>query len=986
MSQSILHINNKPYDLSLHTPMMVQYLETKAQYPDALLLYRMGDFYELFFDDAKLAAQLLDITLTRRGTDRAGTEIPMAGVPFHAADSYMARLIAQGQTVVICEQIEEDTEQKTNSSTTRSTTQKTAKKSTTKSTKNLMRREVVRTLTAGTLTDEALFAPNQDSSHTPNVTAIDIIINDKKSDYQAGISSLDISAGTIRCQSISTQSLQQLQNEVSNVLSRFAPSECLVSESLHPTPFNQWLQEQLDCPIIYLASADFSKTHATASICQQFEVSQLEGLGIANSLLAQSTTASLIHYARQTQQRQIPHVNQLIVEDSHDYLILDDICQRNLELFSSVSTGGTSLLTVLNHCKTPMGKRLLPQQLKRPLRNREHIRLRLDAIDTLIRQEATYLTQLQDILGSIADIERISSRISLATAKPRDLIKLAQSIRASDSLAEAIQTKHNQLTSNHEDDNHNRGLLALLLTHLPKCNPKLIDIAQTLEHAIIAEPPAHIRDGGVIKAGYDEELDKLTSLHDNVQDTLDEMAENHRLIHNLPNLKVGFNKVSGFYFELPRVQAKSAPSSFIRRQTLKSCERYVTEELKTLETEYLNAQSLALAREKLIYKQLLNQLSHEISNLQQLSQAVAQFDVLINWTQLAQHYQWTRPTLTTQTGELAIIQGRHLVVEAGMHHRQQTGTPTNNPQQTNQFVANDCLLGTANISQATAQTTQTIPNDKPIKDNAKLLLITGPNMGGKSTYMRQVALIVLLASCGSFVPAQSATIGDIDRIFTRIGSADDLAGGKSTFMVEMIETAHILNLASEKSLVLMDEVGRGTSTTDGLAMAYACINKLADIGCLTLFASHYFELTTLAQQHPQMKNVQVVASEVDGKLLLLHQIRDGFASSSFGLHVAKMAGVPSEVIAIAQQYLQNSLNNDNTSYLTKHIQDESSTSSQKAMQPLQPSLDLAKPLTEEQQQKLTQFTKLQALLADIDPDETTPKQALQYLYQLKLIQ
>lgn len=940
----LLQIGEQTYDLNDHTPMMVQYLQMKAKYPNALLLYRMGDFYELFFEDAKRAAKLLDITLTRRGNDKAGQEIPMAGVPFHAADSYMARMIAKGQTVVICEQIED---------------QSTADG---KPAKGIMQREVVRTLTAGTITEDTLIAASHGSSQTPSVVAIDFDIDNKKQAFKAGVSSLDISAGKVICQTLQTDNPEQLKQEVATVLARFEPSECLINEQLGieqtqigDSYLNFWLQQTLACPVIEVANSDFSPSHATDTLCQQFGVRHLEGLGIADSLLAQTSTAALIHYARQTQQRQIPHVNQLIVETSQDYLIIDDTSQRNLEIFHSVSPNGTALIEVLNHCQTPMGRRLLPQQIKRPLRNREHIKLRADAIQQFLDSaddKAEHLKPLQDTLANIADIERISSRISLNSAKPRDLRRLADSIR----LTQQLEKQLNDLSI----DSTGTGLLPMLLDQLPTATPILSDIASLLEQAIIDEPPAHIRDGGMIKTGYDDELDRLTHLHDNVQDTMDKMAEEITAQYHLPSLKIGFNKVSGFYLELPKGQAEQAPDTFIRRQTLKNSERYITDELKTLETDYLNAQSQALAREKQLYNQLLADLASKVGDMQQLAQSVAQLDVLINWAMLAQQYHWQRPTMSQQTGVLDIQQGRHLVVEAGLIAKQQAGTASTSPHIASHFVANDSIMGTA---------------DNP----EHLLLITGPNMGGKSTYMRQVALIVLLASCGSFVPAEHATIGDIDRIFTRIGSADDLAGGKSTFMVEMIETAHILNLASEKALVLMDEVGRGTSTTDGLAMAYACVQRLADMGCLTLFATHYFELTQLAEQHPNMRNVHVVASEVEGKLLLLHQIRNGSANSSFGLHVAKMAGVPEDVLAQAKVYLDSQL-------LEKIPADN--TQREQAIQTENQQPDLfTTPINTMADEKLLaqaeQLKQLTTLIADINPDEMTAKQALDWVYQLK---
>jgi DNA mismatch repair protein MutS len=538
----------------------------------------------------------------------------------------------------------------------------------------------------------------------------------------------------------------------------------------------------------------------------------------------------------------------------------------------------------------------------------------------------------------------------------------------------------------------------MLMQQLPAQLPAAQSVAELIERAIITEPPAHIRDGGMLAAGYDEEFDRLTHLHDNIQVTLDEMVERARQESQLPSLKVGFNKVSGFYFELPKMQAKNAPAHFIRRQTLKSSERFITDELKEVETEYLSAQSLALTHEKQLYHELLTILSSHLAELQQLSAAIAQIDVLSNWAQLAMTYNWQRPVMSNDSKDnnklesscsnngsnnnsqtsINIKQGRHVVVEAALNPIT-TGNQRKSTKHTSRFVANDCALG----------------SDSNLE---RLLMITGPNMGGKSTYMRQTALIVLLAHCGSFVPAASAHIGDIDRIFTRIGSADDLAGGKSTFMVEMIETANILNQATNKSLVLMDEVGRGTATTDGLAIAHACVNRLVEIGCLTLFATHYFELTKLAENniennasnHANIRNVHVAASEVDGQLLLLHQIKEGAASSSFGLHVAKMAGIPTQVLNDAKRYLIDNLKHENA----KIIDDKN---------------ELAKSLNDKQQQnheskvesvsvsnthqtqksgdnpKQNQLFSLQDELSAINPDNLTPKQAHDLLYHLKEI-
>ncbi|WP_440825421.1 DNA mismatch repair protein MutS [Psychrobacter cryohalolentis] len=1009
-----LVIGDTTYYLADHTPMMVQYLNMKVNYPQALLLYRMGDFYELFFEDAKRAAQILDITLTRRGTDKAGNTIAMAGVPFHAADSYMARLIAAGQTVVVCEQIDESATNISNSPTIGDKQKKDKSKSTAGT---IMRREVVKTLTAGTITDDALIAPN----HTPTVVAIDIEIpkSNSKQPVQAAVSQMDLAAGTLTTQTISANhdDIEALQTQMLTVLARFAPSECIISEVLSDSngdiseEWLLWLRQHLDCPIIEVAANDFHREHASATLCQQFEVQRLDGLGISDAPLAQSSCAALIHYARQTQQRHVPQLNQLIVEYNDDYLIIDANSQQNLELFTPVSSNGTSLISVLNHCQTPMGRRLLVQQMKRPLRQHSRINLRLDAITSLLDTDKqseqcsgniSLVTSLRETLNAIGDIERISSRIGLMSAKPRDLRKLADGIASSAQLT--------TLLTNVGISYEQAGLLPMLMQQLPAQLPAVQSVAELIERAIIVEPPAHIRDGGMLAAGYDAEFDRLTHLHDNIQVTLDEMVERARQESQLPSLKVGFNKVSGFYFELPKMQAKNTPAHFIRRQTLKSSERFITDELKTVETEYLSAQSLALTREKQLYNELLIQLGSHLAELQQLSAAIAQIDVLSNWAQLAITYNWQRPVMSNDSKESRILDnslenshlksslnnnsqtsidikaGRHVVVEAALnpiHTHQNTST-----KHSSHFVANDCALGS---------------DENP----ERLLMITGPNMGGKSTYMRQTALIVLLAHCGSFVPAASAHIGDIDRIFTRIGSADDLAGGKSTFMVEMIETANILNQATNKSLVLMDEVGRGTATTDGLAIAHACVNRLVDIGCLTLFATHYFELTKLAQNntenniennssnHANIRNVHVAASEIDGQLLLLHQIKDGAASSSFGLHVAKMAGIPTQVLNDAKRYLVDNLSIDNLKPDNESIDDDKNELAKsvkdKRQQTYNSNIEKSNIGNLDKKQKNTdipqqnQLFSLQYELQAIDPDSLTPKQAHDLLYHLKEI-
>ena len=998
---SLLNIAGTLYNLDDHTPMMVQYLTLKAQYPHALLLYRMGDFYELFFEDAHRAAAILDITLTRRGNDKAGNNIAMAGVPFHAAESYMARLIAAGETVVICEQIEETAKED-------NLTEKPV-------TKGIMRREVVKTLTAGTLTDDALIGPNQ----TPSVVAIDFKISKNLQQatlaqarkWQVGISQLDLNAGTIRTQTIRLDSLLPtltlndndddqdqkpaldlealIKQRLLTVLNRFSPSEVIISETTSDE-WRHWLQDKLYCPVISVAGSDFHPQHAATTVSRQFNVQTVEGLGIADSVVAQTSTAALIHYAQQTQQRHTPQLTELIVERDEDYLIIDDISSRNLELFAPVSPTGTSLLSVINHCQTAMGKRLLTNQLKRPLRLAEanlQLQTRLDAVEWFFHQPlVANLLALQQQLQGIADIERISSRIALHSAKPRDLRRLAASIRNSEQLA--LQLQNLGLSANSPQ------LLQQLCQHLPLQHPKLNDIADLLEQAIVEEPPSHIREGGMIATGYDEEFDRLVHLHDNIQQTLDDMAAEARHAYSLPSLKVGFNKVSGFYFELPKGQASSAPDDFIRLQTLKNSERFITEPLKNLEVEYLEAQTTALAREKALYQGLMVKLSEQLHHLQQLSAAVSQIDVLLNWAILAKENNWVRPTLDANSSYLDIKEGRHLVVEA-MAQPKATPSKSPTPMATSSipsFVANDCQLGADDYSQ-------------------RLLLITGPNMGGKSTYMRQTALIVLLACCGSFVPASAAKIGDIDRIFTRIGSADDLAGGKSTFMVEMIETAQILNLATSRSLVLMDEVGRGTSTTDGLAIAHACAVQLTQMGSLTLFATHYFELTELAnlpQLNTKIRNVHVAASQVDDQLLLLHKIQPGAASSSFGLHVAKMAGIPEQVLTAAAHYLtQHSQLQDigavtaadpttshakfDKAYAKADLNPSSEHTDEKQLQ-YQPDTTSAQHTSVTTKDIIDpkggtaldiKAKRVFEQLQQLHPDELTPKQALDLLYDLK---
>ena len=951
-----------PHNLDHHTPMMQQYLTLKADYPHALVLYRMGDFYELFFDDAKLAADILGITLTRRGKDKQGNTIPMAGVPFHSADGYIARLINAGQTVVVCEQVEEEKpEHKLEDSLEENIAAKSIAKKTSKTKANaakIMERKVVRTLTAGTLTDDNLITQGQ----TPTVVAISFA----KQQMSVGLAQLDLAQGQIRVTELNCDSHAQLQSELANALARFDPSEVLIDEQLSEA-WQHLLQDCLSAnsptatlpPILSQPHSYFLPNNALEHLTQHLSVTTLAGFGIEQKPLAISSASVVLHYGKQTQQADLRHIRSLQLEHNGDFLQLDTISQQNLEIFKPVLASGISLLSVIDHCQTPMGKRALVHHLHRPLRNVTLINRRLDAVEQLMQLPIEAFELLKQTLSEISDIERIGGRIGLGSAKPTDLLKLRLSLAQALALSKQLQqhfdfTTITTLTAE-------TPLLAMLSKQLPDLalTDSFANIYALLEQAIVDEPPAHIRDGGMIKKGYDPQLDEWQNLHGNIEQTLEALAAQERQKNNLPMLKVGFNKVSGFYFELSALQAKNAPEYFTRRQTLKNAERFITPALKTIEESYLSAQGQALTLEKRIYENLLGQLKSQLGELQRLAKAIGYLDVLANWVSLTRlqnrsHHSknWCRPLFNTtdDSASLNIQGGRHIVVEAGQQRQAHHQTASLDP-----FVANDCVMGTATQLE-------------------RLMLITGPNMGGKSTYMRQTALIVLLACCGAYVPAQSVTLGRIERIFTRIGSADDLASGKSTFMVEMIETANIMNQANANSLVLMDEVGRGTSTQDGLAIAHACVNYLAEkIGCLTLFATHYFELTELAERHPKMFNQHLVTQEINGQLLLLHKIAPGATHRSFGLHVAKMAGLPQALLAQAQHYLDNqseqkSLPNNPLPYPPK---DEK-----------QMGLDLQSAAADYQTLKTDEY-KLSQQLKALNPDELTPKQALEFIYSLK---
>ncbi|QIO05676.1 DNA mismatch repair protein MutS [Acinetobacter shaoyimingii] len=869
-------------DFSTLTPMMQQYMSVKMQHPHSLMFYRMGDFYELFFDDAHKAAKILGITLTHRGKAN-GEPIPMAGVPYHAAEGYLARLIKKGETVVICEQIGEVTG------------------------KGPVERGVVRIITPGTLTDDALLNAHQSS----NLVALCIQQN------QIGIALLDLSAGIFKVQQQEFQ-LEQLPLE----LARLMPSEILIDENLVDQQIVENLKKHIECPITKRPNVDFNLNNAQKTLCDQFAVSTLSGFGIDHLPLAKACAAALIHYAKETQKTALPHIRSIQLEQSSDFIALDPVTRRNLEIIDPLFEHGTSLFSLINDCQTAMGGRLLSRTLMQPMRDTAILDQRLDAIEVMLK--GYHEAPIRLVLKEISDIERVLSRVALGSARPRDLVQLRQACAQIPYLRHAL----NPIISQNQ---------SILLAHL---NDELGDfhgLHQRLISAIVENPPVLLRDGNVIAEGFDTELDELRQIRDHAGQFLIDLEIQEREATGINTLKIGYNRVSGYYIELTRAQAEQAPDHYIRRQTLKNAERYITPELKSFEDKVLSSESRALAREKLLFEMLLDELRQDIANLQMMSSAIAQIDLISNFAHQARLKNWARPEYSPEIG-IHIVAGRHPVVES--------------------------LIKVPYT-----------PNDTKLDFNHRMAIITGPNMGGKSTFMRQTALISLLAYCGSFVPAKFAKLGPIDRIFTRIGSADDLSSGKSTFMVEMTETSQILHHATNQSLVLMDEVGRGTSTYDGLSLAWACVLDLTHrIKCLCLFATHYFELTELGHD-AAIENYHVTAKEMNGNLILLHKVQQGPASQSHGLQVAKLAGIPASVIKEAQHRLKI-LEKQHHQPLQPTIQtDLFAESSESSIQ-----------VVEKVIEKVVEIEKtspaLEALM-QLDIDNLTPREALQQLYALK---
>ncbi len=780
--------------------MMQQFLRVKAEHPDKLVFYRMGDFYELFYDDAARAAPLLDITLTSRGHS-AGAPIPMAGVPYHAVEQYLAKLIRHGESVAICEQIGDPA-----------------------ASKGPVERKVTRIVTPGTVTDAGLLDAKRDC----------ILISIHAAGARAGVASLNLAGGHLRICDVPLAELDAL-------LERLDPSEILYAEGQAPS-------HRSGVAASPLPPWQFDVDAAKRRLCAHFATHDLAGFGADDAPLGVAAAGALLQYAQATQQGGLAHVATLVVEHPGDHLALDSATRRNLEITETLrGERSPTLLSLLDDCGTPAGARMLRYWLTYPLRARDTALARHSALAELVAAPHV-CRRLAEALRHIVDVERIASRIALGTARPRDLSGLRDTLSRTHLIADTVARA-------------DAGLLRECAAALD-IDPRWLDL---LARAIRAEPAATVRDGNVIADGYDTELDELRAIHDNGGAFLVTLEARERERTGIANLKVEYNRVHGFYIEVGNAHVEKIPADFRRRQTLKNAERYITPELKAFEDKALSAQERALARERKLFDNLLSSLAPAIPELQRAALALANLDVLATHAAMAGARRWTQPTFTDAPG-LRIREGRHPVVEMQVEHF--------------------------------------IPNDLELAPERRLLIVTGPNMGGKSTYMRQAAVIALLAHCGLFVPAAEARIGPLDAIYTRIGAADDLAGGRSTFMVEMTEAAYILNRATPQSLVLIDEIGRGTSTFDGLALAWAIARELVSNNrSLTLFATHYFELTALPSELEGCANAHFDAVQHKDGIVFLHAVEDGPANQSYGLDVAKLAGVPAEAIRKARAYL-----------------------------------------------------------------------------------
>jgi len=841
-----------------HTPVMQQYLRIKAEHPDKLLFYRMGDFYELFYEDAERAARLLDITLTKRGQS-GGAPIPMAGVPYHAVEGYLAKLVRQGVSVALCEQMGDPAKSK-----------------------GPVERRVARIITPGTLSDEALLEERRE-----NLLAA---VAEKLGGH-FGLAWIEVSSGRFAIMELT--GAEALRGE----LGRLAPAEILFDED-SPLPSTLGLERGITRRPAWHFDAD----SAERLLCAQFGSRNLTGFGCAGLRLAVGAAGCLLQYVKDTQGAALLHIRGLTTESRDEAVVLDAATRRNLEIDRGLSERSEHCLAgVMDHTATAMGSRLLRRWLARPLRDIQAARARHAAIAEWVERER--FRPLQGELAGIGDLERILARVGLGSARPRDLAMLRDSLDRLPALQALLTPMETPLL---------QGLAQETSIH-----PEVLAL---LRRALIQCPPVLIRDGGVLAPGYDTELDELRNLSTNADHFLLELEAHERERSGLPNLRITYNRVHGYAIEVSRSQADRVPADYVRRQTLKGAERYVTPELKRFEDRVLSARERSLAREKALYAQLLGLLGASLAVLQTSANAIATLDALANLAERARTLDWCQPELTEEPA-ITIRDGRHPVVEGVI----------------------DAPF---------------VPNDVRFDQERRMLVVTGPNMGGKSTYMRQTALIILMALAGSFIPAASARLGPVDRIFSRIGASDDLAGGRSTFMVEMEETANILHNATERSLVLMDEIGRGTSTFDGLSLAWACGVELASrIRAFTLFATHYFELTTLPDEYPGIANVHLDAVEYGDTIVFMHAVREGPANQSYGLQVASLAGVPKAVIQRARARL-------------RELEDAAQRHSQRQSTQL-PLFPLEEP------------NPAVAALRELDPDSLTPRQALDLIFRLK---
>jgi DNA mismatch repair protein MutS len=846
-----------------HTPMMRQYLSIKAQHADKLLFYRMGDFYELFYDDAERAARLLDITLTRRG-ESAGEPIKMAGVPHHAVEQYLAKLVKLGESVAICEQIGDPA-----------------------AAKGPVERQVTRVVTPGTLTDAALLDEKRDN----------LLLALCPHRQVMGYAWLSLASGRFVAMETPAASL-------AGELERLAPAEVLLPEDASADLLNGCA-----AAVKRLPPWHFDRDTAVTALTRQFATRDLSGFGAGELTAAVCAAGALIEYARATQGTAIAHVTSLLVEQERAWVRMDPATRRNLELTETIrGEPAPTLFSLLDTCATGMGSRLLRHALHHPVRDRALLAARHDAVEKLIGGPGgAPWKDLDGTLRLCADVERITARIALRSARPRDLSGLRETLKLLPAL-----------------DSRLGALDGPCLAGLRRALAPQEDLVALLDRAIKPEPGSAVRDGGVIADGYDAALDELRAIQTNCGEFLLELEKRERARSGIAALKVEYNRVHGFYIELGRVHADKVPDDYRRRQTLKNAERYITPELKAFEDKALSAQDRALAREKQLYDQLLDQLAPRIPALQDAAGGLALLDMLCAFAERAAALDYARPEFAAEP-LIEIEGGRHPVVE----------------RQVEAFIANDTRLNAAR----------------------RMLIVTGPNMGGKSTYMRQVALIALLAHCGSFVPAQRARLGPLDALYTRIGAADDLAGGRSTFMVEMTEAAYILHHATPQSLVLMDEIGRGTSTLDGLSLAWAIARHLVEkTRSLTLFATHYFEMTRLAEDFPEAVNVHLDAVEHKDRIVFLHSVEEGPASQSYGLEVAQLAGVPGAVIRAARRRLAELEEHGLAAGPQRDLFSAGRVAPGAAAPEEHPALKR---------------------LRELEPDALTPKEALELLYQLR---